>query len=155
MEGRQFDRLTRALASHSERRAILKAVAGGMLATIAGVRGGSAAVLKPAGKRCHDSSQCATGFCDPVTRQCIAACIQGNDCGYPEACAPGCSCYCDPFVTNPDGSIRKFCLQDPPDPPTCADMVICRDSHDDCPRGTFCTASSACGADSVCLPLCA
>jgi hypothetical protein len=154
LDGQRFDRLTRSLATRSGRRSVMKAFTGGVLTTLVGVRGATAAPTKTTGKRCHDNIQCATGYCDPVTRQCIAPCTLGNDCGYPQACAPGCSCYCDPFVTNPDGSVRKFCLQDPPDPPTCAELVICLDSHDECPRGTFCTASSACGADAVCLPLC-
>jgi hypothetical protein len=154
MDGQRFDRLTRALATRVGRRTILKAFAVGVMPAILGQRGAAAANSRPIGAQCKKNAQCATDFCDPATRQCIAPCPLGNDCGYPQSCAPGCSCYCDPFVTNPDGSLREFCLQDPPDPPACADLVVCF-SHDDCARGTFCTASSACGADAVCLPLCA
>jgi hypothetical protein len=154
MDGNQFDRLTRALSTTAGRRGVMKAVAGGMVVWILGRQEASAAKQKALGERCHADAQCVSGFCDLVTRQCIAPCKLGGSCATPDGCAPGCGCYCDPFVTNPDGSNRFFCLQDPTDAPTCAGAPVCF-SHADCARGTFCTASSSCGADSVCLPLCA
>lgn len=155
MDENRFDGFTRALATRMGRRSAMSALAGGFAASILGRQTSSAAKLKGPGVRCHASAQCASGYCDSITHQCLAPCTQGNDCGYPQPCAPGCSCYCDPFATNPDGSIRRFCLQDPPDPATCAGLPLCLNGDQDCPRGMFCTASSACGADSVCLPLCA
>jgi hypothetical protein len=62
MDGQRFDRMARALATRAGRRAVLKALAGGMVATFAGLRGASAATLKPTGKRCYDDAQCASGF---------------------------------------------------------------------------------------------
>jgi hypothetical protein len=153
MDGKRFDRLTRGFALSTGRRTFLKVLASGMVSVLPVHRGAAAPKLKPVGARCHTSAQCASGFCDSATRQCIALCMQGGDC-QSEPCAPGCHCYCDPFVSNPDGSVRRICLQDPPDPPACSGLVVCLDSHDECPRGTMCTASSSCGADAVCLPLC-
>src|SRR5262245_30221746 len=112
MDGHRFDRLTRSLLTRMGRRGVMSALAGGFAASVMG-QPASAAKQKGPGSRCHDSTQCISGFCDPVTHQCLSPCTQGTDCGYPQPCAEGCSCYCDPFVTNPDGSIRKFCLEDP------------------------------------------
>jgi hypothetical protein len=155
VDGSRFDALARTLVAARSRRALLKKVlAGGtVLATLGRREPAAAARPKPVGARCHADAQCATNLCERTTRQCIASCAQEGSCASPGLCGPGCGCYCDPFVSNPDGSVRSFCLQDPPDPPTCAGSPVCF-SHAECPRGTFCSASSCCGADSVCLPLC-
>jgi hypothetical protein len=155
MDGNRFDGLTRALSTRAGRRGVMSALAGGVVASVLGRQQAAAAKQKELGARCHGDAQCVSGFCDPVTRQCLALCNFPGSCTQPDACAPGCGCYCDPFVSNPDGSLRQFCLQDPTDAPTCSGLVLCLNGDEDCPRGTFCTASSFCGADSVCLPLCA
>jgi hypothetical protein len=154
MDEHRFDRLARAFTIRTGRRGVIKALASGVAVSILGRVEAIAAKEKPLGARCHADAQCLTGFCDSASHQCIAPCNLGGSCATPDGCAPGCGCYCDPFVTNPDGSNRFFCLQDPTDAPMCAGASVCF-SHAECPRGTFCTASSSCGADSVCLPLCA
>ena len=147
-----FDSLTKLLANAQTRRRLL---GGSLSAALAGMTGAlhheraAAKRCKGVGHRCKNDARCCSGFCEPITRQCVSTCEVGEGiCGALAPCAPGCSCYRRAFTT------ERVCLQDPADPPACADLQLCLDSDEECPRGHLCTASSCCGADAVCLPLC-
>jgi hypothetical protein len=159
MDSKRFDDLTRLLARTPSRRRLLSGLVGAAAGLVTKSIG--AAPCKGVGFRCRDGSDCCSGVCDPASRQCIATCTDGDGvCGFLSPCAPGCSCY----LVELDGGGRA-CLQDPPNPPECPDTLQCSPSAanhfgcpcskpEDCPKGYACTASSCCGADSVCLPLC-
>ncbi len=152
MDPLRFDSLTRLLSDSSTRRQLLGGSLGGAFAGMFGtltVERAGARQCKRVGKRCHRSGQCCSGFCEPGTRQCVSTCEEGEGiCGAVATCASGCSCYRRAFAA------ERVCLRDPADPPACAGLQTCLDSDDECPRGHLCTASSCCGADAVCLPLC-
>jgi hypothetical protein len=173
MDAAGFDRLTKRLSETGSRRRALQGLLSATLAVLAGTRQQQRATAKPCkgvGKRCQSNDDCCSVFCEPISRQCVATCTQGDGiCDNLAPCAPGCSCY---FVEL-DGIAGRACLQDPsagtslptkecPGTEQCAPRL--RDKEDKegcpcsspahCPKGTLCTASSCCQPDSVCLPLC-
>lgn len=148
----RFDSLTTLLTDSQTRRRLLagsfKAVLVGMPGVLYGEQAGAKS-CKAVGKRCGRNKQCCSAFCDPLTHQCVATCTQGEGlCSTRASCAPGCSCYRRAFAS------EQVCLRDPANPPACSGLQVCLDSDRECPRGHVCTASSCCGADAVCLPLC-
>ena len=154
MDPTRFDSLIRVLANSQTRRRLLGRSLSAALAGVTGahhVERAAAKHCKAVGQRCQKDRHCCSGSCEASTRQCVSACdVAEGTCGTLTTCAQGCSCYLSAFADE-----RVVCLRDPADPPTCAGLQLCNDSDDECPRGYLCTASSCCGADAVCLPLCA
>lgn len=166
----QFDHFIRSAVGMPRRR-LLKGLASAALAGLPGTRSQEAAGAKPCkrvGKRCSRNGDCCSAFCEPVSRQCVASCTEGEGfCGQLDACAPGCSCY---SVELDQLFAGRACLQDPtgdtttpgqecPGTDQCSHKARNRggcpcSSPADCPKGFLCTASSCCQPDSVCLPLC-
>jgi hypothetical protein len=76
MDGDQFDAFTRRIATPTSRRQALRLGGGGLAAallTLTGLRDVAADdTPKPLGKKCRKDAQCASGFCDPVSRRCAA-----------------------------------------------------------------------------------
>jgi hypothetical protein len=152
MDPTRFDSLTKVLSGSETRRWLLggslSAALVGMTGALRGERAGAKS-CKEVSKRCHKNGHCCSGFCEPNTRQCVSSCEEGEgNCSARASCAPGCSCYQRAFGE------EMVCLRDPANPPACAGLQVCLDSDDECPRGHLCTASTCCGADAVCLPLC-
>ena len=77
MDGPRFDDLARRIATRTSRRQAVRLGGGGLAAallTLAGLRGAAADdTPKPLGKKCRKDAQCASGFCDPVSRTCAAS----------------------------------------------------------------------------------
>ena len=149
----RVDSLIWLLANGQTRRRLIR---GSLSAAIAGVSGAhyveraAAKHCKGIGQRCQKDRHCCSGSCELSTRQCVSPCdVAEGTCHNFTPCAPGCSCYLSAFADE-----RVVCLRDPADPPECAHLQLCNDSDGECPRGHLCTASSCCGADAVCLPLC-
>ena len=169
----RFDSLSKLLRDSQSRRRLLagslKAVLVGMPGVLYGEQAGAKS-CKGVGKRCQSDDDCCSVFCEPISRQCVATCAQGEGiCGTLAPCAPGCSCY---FVEL-DGTAGRACLQDPaggtttpgqecPGTEQCAPHLRDKEHKEGCPcsspahcpKGTLCTASSCCQPDSVCLRLC-
>lgn len=166
-----FDRLVTLARGGAPRRRVLQGLLSAALVGVPGTRQHESTAAKPCkgvGKRCQSNDDCCAAFCEPISRQCVATCDQGQGvCGTLAPCAEGCSCY--NYLTGQLFSARA-CLQDPSDdvvnpgqecPGTeqCAPNVRNKggcpcSSPADCPKGYLCTASSCCQPDSVCLPLC-
>jgi hypothetical protein len=77
MDPQRFDELAKMMAARGSRRRFLARLAGVGTAlglTVAGA-GEVAAddTPKPLGKKCRKDAQCASGFCDPVSRTCAAS----------------------------------------------------------------------------------
>jgi len=153
------------------RRRVLKGLLSAALVGIPGAFRAERVAARPCrgvGTRCRSDGDCCSAFCEPVSRQCVASCEQGEGiCGALTPCAPACSCY---RVELDQPFAGQACLQDPaggtttpgqecPGTDQCAPNARNRggcpcSSPADCPKGFLCTASSCCQPDSVCLPLC-
>ena len=77
MDGQRFDELTRALATGTTRRQALQLGSTGLVASLLALAGRGEVAAddtpKPLGKKCRKDAQCASGFCDPVSRTCAAS----------------------------------------------------------------------------------
>lgn len=180
MDGQQFDQFTKAFATGSSRRSILRGIGGGLLALVTGA---VAEGKVDAARRCKGSG----GVCNPrKQRECCtgATCIKGKCCQNDHVCGTGATPYCADLENDPsncggcgvacgagqdciDGVCRVQC------PSSCFDLGCC----DRCflevnpstgePQGTdpFCCEESmvcpslsgeaaedtCCRADQVCL----
>ncbi len=146
MDGQRFDEMTRALATGTSRRRVLKGLTGGVLGTLAGALGVSrvgAGHGRPNGATCIRNEHCASGYCDPQTRRC--ACPEGTTaCG--DACVgttcpagavldpTSCTCVCTATGQAPCGTGTAA---------TCACEVA---------YGEACDQNTDCQAGSVCRP---
>lgn len=66
MDGKRFDDLSRAVASISSRRRVLRGLVGGALASVIGVRGADAAAYKRGlGQICRKPGDCESNVCTP------------------------------------------------------------------------------------------
>ena len=104
MEDRRFDELTRTLAALTNRRQVLRRLAGatggGFLALV-GIGVGEARHRRCGlGRRCRRDEQCASGFCDEDTRTC--ACPTGTT---------ACHGACVDLTSDPDncGACDRLC----------------------------------------------
>ncbi len=173
MDGQQFDELTRALATGRSRRAVLRSLLGGVGAGALALLGGpahAAPQLKRNGRRCKSSSQCASGYCDPATQQCmtckpLTACPFGQNCGsVPDGCDGMVSCgsCTDPETCGGGGTAgvcgctgRTSCT-----PEECGDvddgcggLLSCPPCVVDCaiaPEGTHCGSVETGNLGSIC-----
>ena len=129
MDGHRFDDLTRALASGSSRRRVLKGLVGGAAGgalSLVGLRRAGASHGRPAGATCIRNEHCASGVCDPQTRRC-AGCVPFNQ-------------RCDPA--------ENACCQEQGGPTICSPIAV------GCSLGfTFCAQGhgGACDGDCDCV----
>ena len=169
MDAQRFDDLTRALATTTSRRTVLKTLAGsaaGGLLALLGVREAAADdTCKPTGKKCRKAAQCCAstvahatatctnrtcGFaCDATYRLCNGTCIPEAHCCTAADCTTGYVCEngacfksCDPNASvSCTGPCSTSCF--------CNPSGICVDestfaggacaSTADCPSGTICS----------------
>ena len=171
MDAGQFDGLAKLLSESEPRRRVLQGLLSGALAVIPGARHHARAVARrctKVGKRCGTNGDCCSGFCEPISRQCVARCSQEDaGCGRLSPCAKGCSCYSvelrEPFagracLRNPTKDLTtpgQECPGTAQCSPEALDRGVCPCSGPaDCPRGYLCTGASCCWPDSVCLRVC-
>jgi len=89
MDGNRFDELTRGLADGRTRRAVLKAMAGGVVAGIASVFNSgdpvAAASCRKATEICRKNGDCCSNKCGPpdFTGRSRCVCVTGTDCPRP------------------------------------------------------------------------
>ena len=103
MDQDRFDDLTRALASTTSRRTVLKTLAGsaagGLLALLGVHEAAADDTCKPTGKKCRKGAQCCSGNCEAGV--CAPACTPSGLqqlCSSPEEC---CSGFCEPILDFP------------------------------------------------------
>jgi hypothetical protein len=88
MEARQFDGLTKALISGTNRRSVLGGLVGGLVAALGAQRATVADECKKVGQKVKDKKECCSGAVDADGR-----CVEGPDCeSNPCACVQTCDC---------------------------------------------------------------
>ena len=148
MDGQRFDEVTKAFATGTSRRSVLRAALGGMTAGLLGLAGGTGASAKGArtssdvgpvpcgeieGLECSDGFTCVEGFCledDGAAgkRHCVEECKEQFGPGRQRGqCISACA-------NGKGGGI-------PPEPVSCGDIV--------CGAGEFC-CNESCG---ICAPI--
>lgn len=167
MDGKRFDGLARFVASRPNRRRVLGALAGGVVAGVAAFRPASPAqaiTCNPAGAICIRDRNCCSGACDRRTHRCVCSntCQNGGhlnhdcSCDCPAGCQNGgtlnadCTCTCSAVCQN-GGTQEPDC--------SCSCVNACQNGgtlNDDC----SCTCTNTCESGKslnsicVCCPTC-
>ena len=143
MESTRFDALTRAIATTSSRRQIIRTLGGG----VAAVLGGLGRTRFTDAATCASGVVCAARCCPDASDICVAgrctSCPSGVICGA-RCCAEGESCV--------DGRCQGALTSPGPGPcvPTCTSTSSCLDSNGcggvcGCPSGQACDCGGQCG----------
>lgn len=140
MDPQRFDRLARLIGSGASRRGVLKTLASGAAALVAGAvaQDANAAAKRSVGNSCVTNSDCASGRCvaESRTRK-ICHCASAADC-------PAATAQCHTAACLPTG----YCGAAPTPGAPCTDGNACT-------TGDTCDSSGVCvgGAPVVCQPI--
>jgi hypothetical protein len=156
MDGQQFDRLTRAFASGTSRRTLLKLFGGSMVATAAGAtvfRADQVAAQGGPGDPCAPGSLvCAEGL--------LCAAEQEGVCYCEDPSEPWLGCACTTGTPNPCGDTTLLCCADTEGtgvPGTCTSASVgceprgeCSELQTSCEASGCCAEGTDCGANGWC-----
>jgi hypothetical protein len=154
MDPLSFDALTRTLAAGRSRRHALRALVGGVAATLLAARRPEAAPAAPlCSPRCN-ALECET--CDPEVRACVYRCRDSQVCragscvaAPPRVCDPA----CPPTHACQNGVCVEVCT------PPCTRPLVCQNGHCVCPGpicgipghgGYGCCPGGFCNGDACC-----
>ena len=141
MKPSNFDELTKALATSTSRREVLKPIAVFTLGSILGLSWISNAFARACvanGRHCNSKTPCCSGFCNPATKTC--AC--GSTCNSTCPCPDDQNCVSNTCVCPGGGACGPNC----PCP-----------TGESCISGTCCTCSTAgqdCLSNGTCVTPC-
>lgn len=150
MDGHKFDRLTRAFASGTDRRSILKLLGGASLAAVAGVKMNAPAAVfaqgSPPGGPCQSDEDCTYGTCDTSSGICYCE----------DPARPVIGCPCITGTEDPCYGTTAVCCADDVSAAAGANGVCVSDSVGCNPTGecsalqTMCESTGCCAEDTEC-----
>jgi hypothetical protein len=143
MSDRKLDELSKALATTTSRRQMLKVLAAtavGGAVSLAGARGARAARCRKVGQLCRANFECCDFFCPPNTGRC--ACPPGeNLCTKTKRCI-----RCDPEATFDPDTCQCIC----PEGTTQCGNECCSGGEECCPGGYY--GPTCCPPGEICCP---
>jgi len=165
MDGTRFDDLTRALGAGTSRRRVLRSLAGGAVASLAGVWGARGAEARGIDEACFADGECDSGICSRPRGRRRGKCAARA----PRACAvEGTEFVCNDAEARTvcgfgSGSVGDcYCGLTAEGTPACLEEASCPDfdngcaGSEECLPGFVCSADHCCGGggSEICLLLC-